>query len=213
MPAGYPMALADLDATDVAWLREAYFRSATVHGAPDRSIRVLDKFPMNIALAGMPQRVFPRARFVLALRHPCDVVLSCFMQAFEINNTMANFCSLADTVALYTRTMELWEAWRAALPLDVHAVRYEDVVEDFDAQVRALCGFLGVEWSDDLREFHGRALQRGRINTPSYEQVSRPIYREALGRWHRYREHLAPFLPALQPWIERFGYADSMRPE
>ncbi len=209
MPGGYPHALADLDAFDVTWLRDAYFRSAAEHGASDRSKLLLDKFPMNTALAGMLHRVLPRARFVFALRHPCDVVLSCFMQNFELNNTMANFCTLADTVALYTRTMDLWQAWRDALPLDVHTVRYEDVVEDFDGQVRALCDFLGVPWQDDLRDFSARALERGRINTPSYEQVSRPIYREALYRWQRYREYLEPFLPALQPYIDRFGYSDS----
>jgi hypothetical protein len=209
MPRGYPHALTDLDVRDVQWLREAYFRAAAEHGAPDRDRMVLDKFPTNTALAGMLHRIFPRARFVFALRHPCDVVLSCFMQHFEINNTMANFCTLADTVSLYTRTMDLWQAWRDALPLAVHTIRYEDVVDDFDGQVRALCDFLGVSWRDDLRDFASKALERGRINTPSYEQVSRPIYRDARYRWHRYREHLEPFLPALRPYIERFGYSDA----
>ena len=207
MPRGYPFALADLDAVDVAWLRDGYFRSAAEHGAADPSRLLLDKFPANTVLAGMLQRVFPSARFVLALRHPCDVVLSCFMQHFELNNTMANFCTLADTVALYTRVMDLWQAWRDALPLHVHTVRYEDVVDDFDGQVGALCDFLGVPWRDDLRDFSAKALERGRINTPSYEQVSRPIYREARYRWERYRAFLEPHLPALQPYIERFGYA------
>ena len=212
MPGGYPHALVDLDAFDVAWLREAYFRSAAEHGAPDRTKLLLDKFPMNSVIAGMLYSVFPRARFVFALRHPCDVVLSCFMQNFEMNSTMANFCTLADTVALYTRTMDLWQAWRDALPLDVHTIRYEDVVDDFDDQIHALCDFLQVPWEDGLRQFSTRALDRGRINTPSYEQVSKPIYREARYRWERYREHLAPFLPALQPYIERFGYSDSTQP-
>ena len=42
---------------------------------------------------------------------------------------MANFCTLEDTVALYTRTMDLWEIVRTQLPVAVHTVRYEDVVE------------------------------------------------------------------------------------
>ena len=209
MPRGYPFALADLDAIDVEWLRDAYFRAAAEHGAVDASRLLLDKFPANTPLAGMLQRVFPNARLVLALRHPCDVVLSCFMQHFDLNNTMANFCTLADTVALYTRMMDLWQAWRDAMPLNVHAVRYEDVVDDFDGQVHAICDFLGVPWRDDLRDFSTKALERGRIDTPSYEQVSRPIYREARYRWERYRVYLEPYLPALQPYIERFGYADA----
>jgi tetratricopeptide (TPR) repeat protein len=207
MPAGYPDAVGEFDAFDIAYLRAAYFRSAGEHGVSDPSKLVLDKFPMHLTLAGLLHRVFPQARFVFALRHPCDVVLSCFMQAFDLNNTMANFCTLADSVAMYTRTMDLWQAYREQLPLTVHTIRYEDVVDDFDGQVRSLCEFLGVAWEDSLRQFATKALDRGRINTPSYEQVSKPIYREARFRWERYGDFLEPYLPALLPYIERFGYS------
>ncbi len=208
MPAGYPHALATLDAYDVAWLRQAYREEAARHGADDGMPLVLDKFPMNAPLAGLIHRVFPHARFVFALRHPCDVVLSCFMQNFTLNNTMANFCTLGDTVAAYTRTMDLWQALRDHLPFQVHTIRYEAVVDDFDGQIRALCDFLDVPWRDDLRAFSDRALARGTIHTPSYEQVSQPIYRQARYRWQRYREFLQPFLPTLAPYIRRFGYSD-----
>ena len=206
MPGGYPQALPTLDAIDIAWLRRIYARATAAHGDDGPARLLLDKFPMNTLLVGLLHRVFPQAKFVFALRHPCDVVLSCFMQDFSLNNTMANFCTLADAVRMYTRTMELWQHYRAALPLAVHAIRYEDVVDDFDGQVQALCGFLGVPWREDLRDFSGKALARGRIDTPSYEQVSRPIYRDARYRWLHYRKYLEPQLPALQPWIERFGY-------
>ena len=209
MPDGYPDALANLDATDIGYLRAAYLGSAAEHGAGDPSKLILDKFPLHINQAGLLHRVFPQARFVFALRHPCDVVLSCFMQKFRLNQAMANFCTLADTVALYTRTMDLWEMHRTQLPLNVHTVRYEDLVEDFDTEVRALCDFLQVPWQEGLKRYSERAPDRGRIDTPSYGQVSKPIYREARYRWERYREHLAPFLPALDPYVERFGYASS----
>jgi hypothetical protein len=94
--------------------------------------------------------------------------------------------------------------------LDVHTIRYEDVVEDFDGHVSALCEFLGVPWEEGLRQFSARALDRGKINTPSYEQVSKPIYREARYRWERYRKHLEPFLPMLRPYILQFGYDDPL---
>ncbi len=211
MPKGYPNALPDFDAFDITYLREVYFRSAAREGVCDSSLLVLDKFPLHTTMAGLLHRVFPQAKFLFAIRHPCDVVLSCFMQNFKLNEAMANFCTIADTVALYTRTMDLWEMYRTQLPLTVHTIRYEDVVDDFDGQIRALCDFLQVPWEEGLRQFSTRALDRGRINTPSYEQVGKPIYREARYRWERYREHLESFLPALQPYIERFGYSDSTR--
>jgi len=213
MPKGYPLSIPELDSLDVAYLRDVYFRTGVQHGVVRSSKLLVDKLPLHVTTAGLIHRVFPKARFVFAVRHPCDVVLSCFMQDFRANEAMANFHSIADTVRLYTKTMDLWMAYREQLALDVHMVRYEDVVDDFDTQVRGLCDFLGIAWDESLRQFSTKALDRGRINTPSYEQVSKPIYREALNRWERYRKYLEPHLPALQPYIERFGYADPAQPD
>jgi hypothetical protein len=38
-------------------------------------------------------------------------------------------------------------------------------------------------------------------------QVLRGLYREGAGQWRRYEAQLAPAIPILQPWIERYGYA------
>lgn len=207
MPKGYPQAVADFDDIDVDYLRDIYVRSARRHGATFGPKLLVDKFPLHLTMAGLLHQVFPAARFVLALRHPCDAVLSCYMQSFELNPAMAAFSSIDDSVELYVRTMTLWEMYRDAFALRVHCIRYEDVVDDFDGQLQSLCQFLGIEWQGEMREFSRNAIRRGCIDTPSYEQVSRPIYRESRYRWERYRKHLAPHLPALAPFIERYGYS------
>ena len=51
------------------------------------------------------------------------------------------------------------------------------------------------------------ALSRGLITTASYSQVIEPIYKRASGRWERYRQHLEPILPTLEPWVAKFGYS------
>lgn len=209
MPGSYPHAMPGCDALDARLLRDTYWRAVAGLCRVQPGQLLVDKFPFYMTLAGLIHVAFPDARFVFAQRHPCDAVLSCFMQNFRLNEAMANFRTLADTASIYDRSMRLWHAFRERLHLNVHTVRYEGMVEDFDAEVQALCGFLGVPWEDSLRQFSTRALDRGKINTPSYEQVSKPIYREARYRWQRYRRHLEPHLPLLQPWIDRFGYAEA----
>ncbi|MBS0455943.1 MAG: sulfotransferase [Proteobacteria bacterium] len=206
MPGGYPHSISRCDGLDAQMLREKYWRAVSRRGTRRADTLLVDKFPFYLTLAGAIHVVFPHAKFLFALRHPCDAVLSCFMQDFRVNDAMANFRTLADTASLYNRTMRLWQAFRDQLPLDVHTIRYEALVEDFDGQVQGLCDFLGLPFETQLRQFSTKALDRGKINTPSYEQVSQPIYRQARGRWERYRKHLEPHLPLLQPWIERFGY-------
>jgi hypothetical protein len=44
------------------------------------------------------------------------------------------------------------------------------------------------------------------IRSPSVQQVRRGLYTESLGQWRRYEDQLAPVLPVLAPWVERFDY-------
>ena len=69
----------------------------------------IDKMPLNLVHVGEILRFFPNAKFILALRHPYDCVLSCFMQNFMLNHAMANFLNLDDTLKLYDLTIN----WRA----------------------------------------------------------------------------------------------------
>jgi len=56
-----------------------------------------------------------------------------------------------------------------------------------------------------MAEFSAR---KGRaINTPSAAQLAKGLNTEGVGQWRRYRDQLAPVLPNLEPWVEKYGYA------
>jgi hypothetical protein len=167
----------------------------------------VDKLPLNTIWAHLIWRVFPEARFILAIRHPLDVCLGCFMQHFAINSAMSSFLSLENTAAAYAAVMGLWRDLAGALPLKVHTVRYEDVVDDLAGQAAALLAFLNLPWDPAVLDHAGTARAKPIINTPSYHQVARPIYRDAAFRWRRYRPHLAGIADTVQPFVAMFGYA------
>jgi hypothetical protein len=79
------------------------------------------------------------------------------------------------------------------------------MVQDFDGRVRAVCEFVGVEWSDTMRRFDEHASVAD-LRSPSALQVRRPLYGEGVGQWRRYGAQLKPVLPILEPWVEKFGY-------
>ena len=202
----YPEALAALGASDIMALRDAYFRVADAYVDRDPTDIVVDKMPLNLTDAGLIYRLFPDARFIFALRHPCDACLSCFMQDFTANDAMVNFFTIKDTANLYDKVMKLWRQYRDVLPLNWHRIRYEDLVADFRGEVEALLDFLGVGWDDAVLEHTDHARTRGRIFTPSYHQVSEPIYTRSRYRWRNYSDDLAPVMNQLQPWIDYYGY-------
>jgi hypothetical protein len=122
-----------------------------------------------------------------------------------MNPAMYQLLTLEGAAAYYDAVMRLSELYRELLPLPQHLVRYESLVEDFEGTARAACDFIGLEWDEAMREFAAKARSRG-ISTPSAAQVARGLNREGQGVWHRYRQHMAPVLPILEPWVRRFGY-------
>ncbi|MBT3304955.1 MAG: tetratricopeptide repeat protein, partial [Alphaproteobacteria bacterium] len=157
----------DLEATHLEALRQIYFAELDKYLEPDkRTPIVIDKFPLNLVEAGLISRIFPQSRFLFALRHPCDCVLSGFMQNLGINEAMANFLDLEDAARLYDKVMTLWQHYQAVLPLQAHTVRYESLIMALEETVAPVLDFLGVDWDDGIRNYAKTAHQRGKINTP-----------------------------------------------
>lgn len=185
---------------DRYWMRVA----ESLPQRPTGSVFV-DKLPLNTIFMPLIARLFPQARFIFAVRDPRDVVLSCFMRAFGLNEAMQNFLSLESTVRYYAEVMGIGIDSMRHLNQSVHLMRYETLVEDVEGEARRLCEFMGVQWSEAMLKFQETARKR-RINTPSYHQVVQPIYKSARQRWRNYESYLQPVLPWLQPFIDYFGY-------
>ncbi len=200
-------ALAALDDGRARALRAQYWQAVAQRVALQPGERLLDKLPLNIAAVPVIWRLFPRARFIVALRHPADVVLSCLMQDFAANLAMSSFYSLEDAAALYEQVMAGWLHFRRTLPLAAHDLRYESLIADVPGEAARLLDFLGLPWDDAVLEHTAHARRRA-INTPSYQQVVQPVYQSARGRWQRYAGPMAAVLPRLQPFIDAFGYGE-----
>lgn len=86
--------------------------------------------------------------------------------------SVRSFYNLDDTVNLYTGIMDLWEVYENTLPLNVHYVRYEDIIEDFESSVRGVLDFLDVPWDDAVLDYDQKVRRSSDVISPSYEQVS-----------------------------------------
>jgi tetratricopeptide (TPR) repeat protein len=200
--------LPDRPVAELEAARNAYFAGLDQHVAVGSKGLVIDKFPLNMLAPRFIHTLFPDTKFIFAQRHPCDCVLSCYMQAFALNNSMSCFLEIESAAEFYDAAMTLWTRFGELLPLNVHTIVYEDLVVDPEASLRPLVDFLGLEWRGELLDHVSTARARGTIDTPSYAQVTQPLTRKASGRWKRYRKQLEPVLPILLPWAERLGYRD-----
>ena len=204
---GYPQSLVTITEKDRNRLSALYYEEAEKYDVDFARHVVVDKMPLYMVHAGLIHRVFPDAKFIFALRHPADCVLSCFMQDFVPNNSMQNFVTLEKAARLYDKAMTLWNRYREVLPLQVQEVRYENLITDLRGEVEPALNFLGLEWHEAVADPSAHARARGTIRTPSYAQVTEPIYNRAAERWRRYEKYLEPVMPLLEPHIKRFGYS------
>ncbi len=205
----YPSELGKLSAHELDDVRTRYWDLARNKVVLLPGQRLVDKFPMNMTLLPLIRRVFPNARIVLAIRHPCDTLLSCFLQNFRAPE-LALLCRDLPTLAsAYSRIFGYWYAqWSLLRPFS-YELRYEKLTADFSAEVRKLADFLQLPWNEAMLAPGEHARAKGFISTPSYAQVVEPIHSKSVGRWKHYESHFKDVLPVLLPWIERWGYSPS----
>ena len=157
--------------------------------------RPVDKTLDNHLHVGMIHLMFPQATILHVRRDPVDTGLACWRQLFAKGNE--TLYDLAEIGAEQLRYAAMMEHWRKVLPGRVVDVRYEDLIADPDATIHWLVTEVcGLPWTSDCLRFYET---RRAVGTASADQVRRPIFRTAVGRWRRYERQLAPLLAALQP--------------
>lgn len=199
-------AIAKLGPDELRAAQQRYFQKAADYAPLASASKLVDKSPLHLYAVQYIHRLFPDAHYILALRHPADAVLSCFISNFQLNDSMANFLRLDTAAEFYDLCFSNWEATRALFPLNVHVVRYEDLIDNTEAELHRVTDALGIRWHDRMLDHQETAAGRGVISTASYAQVTEPIYRRSVGRWLNHRKHLEPVFPVLHRWIDKFGY-------
>lgn len=185
----------------------AYLEQIEDYGGNKNATVIIDKMPLNIVNAGQLFQVFPQAKFIFAVRHPCDTVLSCFMQHFAPNDAMSNFYTLKDAAKLYDAVMSLWVKYEEHFPLRTHYVKYEDLVSDMEAVIRPVLEFLELQWEDEILDYSTHSRSKP-VATPSYRQISEPVHIKSVYRWRNYESAMRSQIKMLTPWIKHFGYEE-----
>jgi tetratricopeptide (TPR) repeat protein len=197
----------DLDSLDpalLADLRARYWTRVRSMAGEVAGRVFVDMNPFNGIKLPIIARLFPDARILIMRRDPRDVVLSCYRINFTPSPASFAFSDLEEAARHYDALMRLTELCRERLPLAFHEVWYHRLVSDFEPTVRAMADFVGLGWTDDFHAFDRTARTRG-VRTASATQVRRGLY-DGGGGWRRYESRLAPALPILAPWVERFGF-------
>jgi hypothetical protein len=195
----YPEMLATITGEQLGALGARYLDAVRAIGPRAAAAeRFTDKLPANFRLVGLIHLALPNARIIHVRRDPVDTCFSCFSKLFA--GQQAFTYDLAELGRHYRAYDALMEHWWTILPPGVMLeVRYEELIADFEPQVRRMLAHCGLAWDAACLAFH--TTQRS-VRTASATQVRQPLYSSAVGRWRPYEAMLGPLLEALGPLVD-----------
>jgi tetratricopeptide (TPR) repeat protein len=203
----YYNTLVNLTESQLEEYRELYISNINLYHEWNENEVIIDKSPLNIFHTVLIYLLFPDAPIVFAVRHPLDVCISCFMQNFRSSGELTNnFKDLKLIATTYDNLLSLWVKTLSITQLNFHYLLYEDLVSDFDIQVKSLVKFVQFEWSDDYLNFYKQTKSRGMIHTPSYNQVNKPINLDSKFRFNNYLLEIDPIIDRTKKWQKHFNY-------
>lgn len=153
---------------------------------------VVDKMPHNFFYIGLISLMFPDAKIIHCQRNPLDTSLSIFFQSFIWSHDYAT--DLSDIGFFYKQYERLMNHWESVIEQPILKVQYEDLINDQEGMSRRLLEFCGLEWKDDVLNFH--EVERD-VGTASYDQVRQPIYTSSRERWRNYEKYIGPLMDEL----------------
>ena len=168
-----------------------YLRRADLHRREDGRF-FIDKMPSNWSDILFIRAILPHARFIAIRRNALDCCLSNHFHHFGAAHAASY--DLVSQGRAYVDFVRLVDHLEANSPGAVANVRYEDLVEDPEPNLRGILSYLGLEWDEGLLHFHEK---RRNIRTPSAEQVRQPLNRQSFGAWKPYDAWLGPLRATL----------------
>lgn len=191
---------------EAARITARYFeKMSKAIGCDVQTQRIVDKNPYNIGFQPFIYSLFPDAPVICLLRDPRDAVLSNFSQSFQVNILTAQTYSIESTARLYDKLMGLWQQCKEQLPIRYLEVHYEALTENPEAELRKILEFIDEPWDPEVLQYYQEKNQRS-VRTPSYEAVTKPVYKSARGKWQNYERYFDTALPVLTPYLKAYGY-------
>lgn len=195
-----PDTIAASASADPRAMGQAYIARAS-HHRPEGEGHFIDKLPANFLYIGHILHALPRAKIVCLRRHPLDTIWSNYKNLFASQSSYYAYSyDLMDTARYYARFDRLMALWDRLFPGRVLQLSYERLVADQEAQTRRLLDHVGLPWDAACLSFHENSAA---VATPSAAQVRQPLNADAVARWKRHADALAP----VRDWLAGQGIA------
>ena len=130
--------------------------------------------------------MFPNAKIIHTYREPKDNCLSIFKNLFP-GNDMAWCYDQKELGQYYNLYEDLMQFWNKLLPNSIYNIKYENLIEDQESEIKKLISACGLEWNVNCLNSHQNNKP---IRTLSISQARQKIYKTSLNLSDNFKSEL-----------------------
>ena len=159
----------------------------------NNSSKITDKLPINFKWIGLIKLILPNSKIIHCSRDPRDNCFSIYKNYFTSKEL--NFAyDLNNIVQFYLLYNDLMKYWHKNIANFIYDIKYEDLIESPDKEIKKLLKFCKLPWNDNCLHFYNN---RRPIKTASDIQVRSKIYKSSINSWKNYEKYLLKYFKKL----------------
>ena len=155
---------------------------------------ITDKLPGNFKFIGIILESIPEAKIIHIERNPMAVCWSNYKSNFLNNNGMEYTLRQKDTAEFFISYNNIMKFWNGKFPEKIINIKYENLVDNFELEVKNLFKNLNLKWEDQVLKFYDNTRS---VETASFLQVRKNIYKNSSEEWKKYQNYLSPMIEVL----------------
>ena len=159
----------------------------------NNSRKITDKLPINFKWIGLIKLILPNSKIIHCFRNPRDNCFSIYKNYFT--GKKLNFAyDLNNIVQFYLLYNDLMKYWHKNLTNFIYDIKYEDLIESPDKEIKKLLKFCKLPWNDSCLKFYNNMRP---IKTASDIQVRSKIYKSSINSWKNHEKDLVKYFKKL----------------
>ena len=100
-----------------------------------------------------------------------------------------------DIANFYNAYFELINFWKKTFENDIFTIKYENLIEDSEFQIKNMIKYCDLEWDPDCLNHN---LNKSAIKTASIVQARKPIYKSSINLNQNYDKYLRQLFDLLK---------------
>tara|TARA_B100000029_G_C17545246_1_gene948213 strand:+ start:100 stop:1653 length:1554 start_codon:yes stop_codon:yes gene_type:complete len=149
--------------------------------------RITDKMPLNFKWIGLIKLILPNAKVIHCTRNSKDICLSIFRNYFV--SSELKYAYNQEEIGLYFNFYkDLMDYWKYILPGYIHDVKYEELINNPEQEIKKLLKFTNLSWNIKCLQFY---KNKRAVKTASDTQVRKKMYNRSIDFWRNYEPYLA----------------------